>query len=120
MNLAVSKQRNSTMRPMILPGHCVPQERPHEHVDAEPLQTGEEVFGIGTSDVESDVEVDAAVPGGELLEALAELGVAVGRFGELEFGPSLLQLLVEEGGVVAIAWGVDADADGGDQRIKQG
>src|SRR5262245_16222626 len=89
-------------------------------VEAEPLQPGEEVVGIGTGDVESDVEVDAAVPGGELLEALAELGIAGGGLGELEFGRGLLQLLVEEGGVVAVACGIDADADEGDGRIKNG
>ena len=48
---------------------------------------------------------------GEVFETLAELGVAVGGFDELELGGGRLEVVAQEGGVVAVARGVDADAD---------
>ena len=49
-------------------------------------------------------------------EPLAELGVASGGLGEGQFGGGGLEVVAEEGGVVAVARGVDADADAAWQR----
>jgi hypothetical protein len=48
---------------------------------------------------------------GQSLDALLELGVAVGGFGELQLGGGGLEVVAQKGGVVAVARGVDADAD---------
>jgi hypothetical protein len=60
-----------------------------------------------------------------MLEPLTELGVTCGRLGELQLGRGRLEVLAEEGGVVAIARGVDADADAdgggaGAGRLRRG
>ena len=53
--------------------------------------------------VESDEEVNASVPRGNLLQTFAELGVAGSGFDELQFAGGLLQIVPQEGGVVPIA-----------------
>jgi hypothetical protein len=50
---------------------------------------------------------------GQLLEAAAELGVALGRLGEGQLGAGGPEVVAQEGGVVAVARGVDAHADAG-------
>jgi hypothetical protein len=84
------------------------------------VQPGEEVVGVGTGDIEADEEADAAVAVQQLREALAQLAVALGGFGDEQLRGGLLQVLVEEGGVVAVACGVDADADRSGRRIGSG
>jgi hypothetical protein len=46
----------------------------------------------------------------DALEALAEAGIADGRLREWEFVGGGLEVVAEEGGVVAVARRVDADA----------
>src|SRR5262245_3824008 len=60
------------------------------------------------------MKVDPAVPGDQIAEALAELGVAGGRLDDFEVGGGGLEVGVEEGGVVAVARRVEADADDSD------
>ena len=54
--------------------------------------------------------MDGAAVLGDALEPLAEAGVAGGGLGELQLVGGGLQVVPEEGGVVAVAGGVDADA----------
>lgn len=53
-------------------------------------------------------EVNGAVALADLFEALARQRVALGRLAELQLGGSRLQVVAQEGGVVAVARGVDA------------
>ena len=71
----------------------------------------EQVVGVLSGGVEADDEVDGAVALGDAFEALAEEGIAGGRLGEGEFVGGGLEVVAEEGGVVAVAGGVDADAE---------
>jgi hypothetical protein len=84
-------------------------------VDVQFVQPGEEVVGIGAGDVGADIELDVAVFVDQVREAVTQLGVAGGGFDHFQFGGGLVQVGVEEGGIVAVARGVDADAD--DRRI---
>ena len=74
-------------------------------------QEVEEVVGVLAGGVEADDEGDGGVSAAMLVESLAELVVAVGGLGEREFGGGGLEVVAEEGGVVAVARGVDADAE---------
>ena len=51
------------------------------------------------------------------LQTLAEQGVAVGGFGEGQLGCGRLEVIAEEGGVVPITRGVDANADALEARF---
>jgi hypothetical protein len=73
-----------------------------------------QVVGILPGHIEADVERTESVALGERLEPSAELGVAVSGLGEGEFVGSGLQILLEEGGIVAVARGIDADAEARD------
>jgi hypothetical protein len=75
------------------------------------LEGVQEVVSAPPGGVESNEEGDGTVSRGEVFEALSELGVAVGRLGELQFVGCGLVVFAEEGGVVAVARGVDAAAD---------
>ena len=55
----------------------------------------------------------------DLLEACAQLGIAGGGLDELQLAGGRLQIVAQEGGVVPIARGVDADADADDFGIGQ-
>jgi hypothetical protein len=50
------------------------------------------------------------VPLDDAFEPLPQEGIAGGRLGELEFVGGRLEIVLEEGGVVAVAGRVDADA----------
>jgi hypothetical protein len=76
----------------------------------EAMQEVEQVVGILAGRSEADEEVDGAVVLDQALEALAEPGVAGGRLGEWQLGGGGLAILAEEGGLVPVARGVDADA----------
>src|SRR5262245_8674579 len=78
---------------------------------AQAAQEVEEVVGILAGGVEADDEEARAVAAGDLFEPLPELAVAGGRLGELEFLGGGLEVVAQEGGVVAVARGVDADAE---------
>jgi hypothetical protein len=91
-------------------------------LDVQLVQPGEQVVGVGAGDVEADEEADAAVLGelvDQIAEALPQLGVALRRLDDFEFGRGALELVVQERGVVAVACGVDADADGGARRTRR-
>jgi hypothetical protein len=75
------------------------------------VEEGEEVIGVLAGGVEADGEVDGRVPPRDLVETVAELRVAGGGLGEGQLGGGGLEVVVEEDGVVAIAGGVEADAD---------
>src|SRR5262245_28393135 len=85
--------------------------------DLERVEPGEQVVGVQAGGVESDVEVDAAMPGDEVEQPLAELRILGGRLDDFEVRGGGLEVGVEEGGVVAVAGRVDADADGDDGRV---
>jgi hypothetical protein len=69
----------------------------------------QQVVGILPGGVEADDEVNGTLAAGDLFEALAELGVAVGGLGEGEFTGGGLEVVLEEDSVVAVAGGVDPD-----------
>jgi hypothetical protein len=71
----------------------------------------QEMVGILPAGVEADNEVHVAVTRDDLLEALAQLRVTGSRLDERQFGGSGLKVVAQEGGVVPVARGVDADAD---------
>jgi hypothetical protein len=72
-----------------------------------------QVIGVVPGGVEADVEGGAGVAAGDEFEALPELVVALGGLGEGQLGGGGLEVVAQEGGVVAVACGVDADADAG-------
>jgi hypothetical protein len=80
---------------------------------AEVVEEVQQVVGVLAGGIEPDDEGDGGVAEGEAFEAVAELGVAGGGLGEGEFGGGGLEVVAQEGGVVAVARGVDADADAG-------
>ncbi len=80
-------------------------------VRAERVQEVPQVVGILACGVEAEDEVNGAVALDDKFETRSELGVAVGGLGELQFGGGGLQVVAQEGGVVAVARGVDADAE---------
>src|SRR5207253_3230171 len=69
--------------------------------------------------VETDDEVARAVALDDAFEALAEQGVAGGRFREGQLVGGGLEVVAQEGGVVAVAGGVDADATAA-RRLRSG
>ena len=69
------------------------------------------MVGILPGSVETDEEVNEPVALDDAFEPLPEQGVASGGRGELQFVGGGLEVVAEEGGVVAVAGGVDADAD---------
>jgi hypothetical protein len=75
------------------------------------MQKVEQIVGILPRRIEADAEVDGAVLLGNAFEALPQEGIASGGLGEREFGGSRLEVVVEEDGIVAVAGGVDADAE---------
>jgi hypothetical protein len=79
----------------------------------------EQIVGILPGRVETDDEVNGAVALDDAFESLAEESVAGGRFGELEFVGGGLEVVAEEGGVVAIVGRVDADAEAS-RRLRSG
>jgi hypothetical protein len=78
---------------------------------AEPVQEVQQVVGVLAGGIQADDEADRRVACGDLLEALVEPGLAVGRLGERQLGGGGLLILTQEGAVVAVARGVDADPD---------
>ena len=78
---------------------------------SERMQEVQQVVGILPGGVEADDEVDGAEALGDEIESLAELVIAAAGLGEEQFGGGGLQIGSQEGGVVAVARGVDADAD---------
>jgi hypothetical protein len=91
---------------------------------AEALEEVQEVVGVLSGGIDADGEGDGGVASGDGLEALAEQGIADARLGEGEFGGGGLEIVAEEGGIMAVAEGVDADADangrGGRLRVGVG
>jgi hypothetical protein len=70
---------------------------------SELLEEVQEVVGVLAGGIHADREGDVAVALGDLLESISELGVAGGGLREGEFGGGNLMVVVEEGGVVAVA-----------------
>jgi hypothetical protein len=70
---------------------------------AELLEEVQEVVGMPSGGIESDVEGDGVVSPGNVFEALAEERVAVGGLGEGQFVGGGLEVVVEEGGIVSVA-----------------
>ena len=70
---------------------------------AKPLQEVQQVVGILPSGIEADGESDVGVGLGDLLEAFAQLGIAAGRFDELQIRGGGLKIVAQEDGVVTIA-----------------
>ena len=79
------------------------------------MQEVEQVVGVLASGIEADHEGDTAQPLRDAFQALAQERVAGGRLGEGEFVGSRLQVVLEEGSVMAAAGGVDADGDASDR-----
>ncbi len=77
----------------------------------EVVQEVQEVVGVQAGDIDADGEGGGGVADGQQLQALAERVVAVGGFDEGQFVGGGRQVVAQEGGVVAVARGVDANAD---------
>src|SRR5262245_38172096 len=78
---------------------------------AQAVEEVQEVVGVLAGGVEADDEQARAMAAGDLLEPLAELAVAGGRLGERELRGGRLEVVAQEGGVVAVARRVDADTE---------
>jgi hypothetical protein len=83
------------------------------------VQEVEQIVGILPGGVEPDDEVAGAVALDDAFEALAEQRVPGGRLGKLQLVGGRLEVVLEEGGVVAVAGGVDADATAA-RRLRSG
>ena len=79
-------------------------------VAGETVHEVQEVVSVLPRGVQADDERDLAEACGDLLQALAKQGIAGGRFGEGQVGGGRLQVVPKEGGDMAIACGIDADA----------
>lgn len=77
-----------------------------------------EVGGVLPRRVEANVEVDARMALRQLLEQLADALIAGARFGEFGGRTSRLEIASEKGDVMAVASGVEPDADG--NRVGRG
>lgn len=86
---------------------------------SESVQEVQQIVGVLSGGIDTDDEVDGAMPLGDVFESLAKLGVAGGRLCELQFSGRGLQVVAQEGGVVAVARDVDADADAA-RRLQVG
>lgn len=84
----------------------------------EGVQEVQQVVGVLAGGIEADDEGDIGVTLGEALQALPQGGIADGGLGELQLGGGGLEIVAEEGGIMAVARGVDADADAG--HLPQG
>ena len=74
----------------------------------------EEVVGILPCGIDADVKMNRAAFGEDSFEPGSELAIAVGALGESEFLGGGLEVIAEEGGIVAVASGIDTDTDGAD------
>ena len=79
-------------------------------VVGEAVDEVQQVISVLPRGVQADDERDLAEACGDLLQALAKQGIAGGRFGEGQVGGGRLQVVAKEGGDMAIACGIDADA----------
>jgi hypothetical protein len=75
------------------------------------MQEVERIVGVLPRCIEADDEVDGAVALRDAFEALTELAKAGRGLDEGQFIGRRLQVVAQVGGVVAVARGVDADAD---------
>src|SRR5262245_28581233 len=75
-----------------------------------------EVVSVLPGGVEADDEVDGGVSSGDAEQALAEQFIAGGRLSESQFVGGDLQVVAQKAGVVAVARGIDADAEAGGRR----
>jgi hypothetical protein len=75
------------------------------------VQEVQQVVGILPGRIEADVESDGGMSLGDGFQALAQLGIPLGRLGEQQFVGGGLQVVVEEAGIVPVARGIDADAE---------
>src|SRR5262249_41659541 len=78
---------------------------------APPVQEVEQVVSVRAGRIEAQDEQTPAAPRGDRFEALAELAIAAGRLREGQCVGGRLEVVAQEGGAVAVARGVDADAE---------
>jgi hypothetical protein len=71
----------------------------------------QQVVGVLPGNIDADQEMHLAMACGDLLQTLAELGIAGAGFGERQFVGGRLKVVAQECRVVAVACGVNADAD---------
>jgi hypothetical protein len=67
------------------------------------VQKVQQVVGVLSRRIEPDNKVNGVVPAADDFESLPELRVTVGRLGELQLGRGGLQVVAQEGGIVAVA-----------------
>src|SRR5262249_46511136 len=78
---------------------------------SELVEEVQQVVGVLAGDIKADDEGSVGVALRQQLQTLAELRVASGPFGEGQLGSGGLKVVAQEGGVVTITRGVDANAD---------
>ena len=83
------------------------------------VQKVQQVVGIGSGHVETNGEGHWSVTLDDALQSLVQEGVAGGGLGEGEFVGGGLEVVAEEDGIMAVAGGVDADADAS-RRLRSG
>ncbi len=66
------------------------------------MQKVQQVVGILPRGIEADEESDMGMSLSDLFETLAELGVALGRLGELKVRRGRLQVVAQEGRIVSV------------------
>jgi hypothetical protein len=71
----------------------------------------EEVVRLRARSIKADDELHGPVALGDVFESLAEAGIAGGGLGERELRGGRLKVVPEEGSIMAVAGGVDADAE---------
>ena len=75
------------------------------------MQEVEEVVGVLARGIKANAEVSGRMALGNLFQALPQQRVAGSGFRELQLGGRGLEVILEEGGLVTVAGGVDADAE---------
>jgi hypothetical protein len=71
----------------------------------------EQVLGILPRGLETDDEGNGAVQLGQAFEAWPQEGITGGRLGELQLGGGWFEVVAQEDGVMALAGGVEANAE---------
>jgi hypothetical protein len=85
-------------------------------VPAKSVKDMDQVIGILPGGIESNVEPARCMAASDPFESIAKLCITLGGLGEREFVGSRLEVIAQEGDIVAVTRGVDADAEARGKR----